>query len=106
MTELRRKSFVLPYSSLPTVPVPVAITLIEPVRRPCARRGAGPGLDLEFHEPLRGEADHLTQEVGVGGLLQQLLEVHGFIGHRWVLGLGQGCGDQTLPKTRDDYRRG
>ena len=35
-------------------------------------RGSGQGLDFQVHQPLRGEADHLTQEVGVGGLLQQL----------------------------------
>jgi hypothetical protein len=47
---------------------------------------ASEALDLQLHQPLRSEADHLAQEVGVGGLLQQVTQVHGFIGHRWVLG--------------------
>jgi hypothetical protein len=29
-----------------------------------------------------GEADHLAEEVGVGGLLQQRLQVHHLVGHR------------------------
>jgi hypothetical protein len=48
--------------------------------------GSGEGFDFQFHQPLRGEADHLAQEVGVGGLLQQFFEVHVSRGHWRVLG--------------------
>jgi putative transposase len=49
-------------------------------------RGSSSGLDFQFHQSLRGEADHLTQEVGVGSLLQQLSQVHDGRGHCRVLG--------------------
>jgi hypothetical protein len=32
--------------------------------------GSGPDFHLEFHQPLRGKADHLAEKVGVGSLLQ------------------------------------
>ena len=37
-------------------------------------------------EALGGEADHLPQEVGVGGLLDQGPQAHHLVGHRWSLG--------------------
>jgi len=40
-------------------------------------RGTGQGLDFQFHQALRGEADHIAEKVGVSGLLQQLSEVYG-----------------------------
>ena len=42
--------------------------------------------DLQLHQALCSEADHLAQEVGVCRLLQQVTEVHVLVGHRWVLG--------------------
>src|ERR1700729_812772 len=70
------------------VAVPVAVTMIQPIRCPGTGLSPGQGLNLQRHQPLSGEADHLTQKVGIAGLFQQGLEVHGLGGHRWVLGLG------------------
>ncbi|WP_003613676.1 MULTISPECIES: hypothetical protein [Methylosinus] len=44
--------------------------------------GAGQGADFELHQPLGGEADHLTQEIRVRGLFQQGAKVHHLVGHR------------------------
>src|SRR6202044_2031904 len=76
--------------SAPGLPaaVPVAVAMIEPIRCPGTGLSPGQGLNLQRHQPLSGEADHLTQKVGIAGLFQQGLEVHGLGGHRWVLGLG------------------
>src|ERR1700729_1453691 len=70
------------------VAVPVAVTMIQPIRCPGTGLSPGQGLNLQRHQPLSGEADHLTQKVGIAGLFQQGLEVHGLGGHRWGLGLG------------------
>jgi hypothetical protein len=40
----------------------------------------------EGSTPLGGEADHLAQNVGVGGLLHERAKAHHFVGHRWFLG--------------------
>jgi hypothetical protein len=32
--------------------------------------------DLELHQALGGKADHLAQEIGVGGLFEERAEVH------------------------------
>ena len=61
-----------------------AVALIEPARGTYVRGSAGQGLDLHVHQSLGGEADPLAQKVGAGGLLQQLVEVHGLVGHRRV----------------------
>jgi hypothetical protein len=58
----------------------------EAIGAAAAVGGSGEGFDFQFHQPLRGEADHLTQEVGIGGLLQQLSQVHVGRGHCRVLG--------------------
>src|SRR3984885_12056903 len=65
--------------------VAVAVALIEPARATHARSSTGQGLDLHIHKTLRSVADHLAQEVGVGGLLQKFLKAHGRYAHRRVL---------------------
>jgi hypothetical protein len=64
----------------------IAVAMDETIGRTSAVWGTGEALDIELHQTLRSEADHLAQEVSVGGLLQQATEVHGVFGHRWVLG--------------------
>ncbi len=70
------------------LPVTFAVTVAvgEAVGVAGSVRGTGEALDLQLHQALGAEADHLAQEVGIGGLLQQATEVHGVFGHRWVLG--------------------
>src|SRR5690606_28976615 len=36
-----------------------------------------------LHQPFSGKADHLTQNIGVGGLFDQSAKVHHIGGHRW-----------------------
>ena len=105
LAQFRDAQFDGPGTGLP-VAIAVAIAVVEPVRRPHARRRAGAAFDFQFHQTLGGKADHMAQEVRIGGLLQKALKVHGLSGHRWVLGFGFSCGDQTLPKIRDDRRCG
>jgi hypothetical protein len=62
-------------AGVPLAPT-VAVAVGETIGIAAAVSGSGEGLDFQLHQSLRGEADHLTQEVGVGGLLQQLSEVH------------------------------
>jgi len=33
--------------------------------------GPGQAFDLQLHQTLRGEADHLAQEIGIGALFQK-----------------------------------
>ncbi|MBJ7401853.1 MAG: hypothetical protein JHD07_00485 [Bradyrhizobium sp.] len=35
-----------------------------------------------------GKADHLAQQIGVGGLLHERAQVHHVVGHRWFLESG------------------
>jgi hypothetical protein len=39
-----------------------------------------------------GKADHLAQQIGVGGLLDKRPQVHHVVGHRWFL--ESGCVSQ------------
>ena len=62
-------------------------------------RRAGQLADLQLHQALGGEADHLAQKIGVGALFQKRAKVHHLVGHRWFL----GCVDArnpTLPENR------
>ncbi len=57
--------------------------------------GAGQPLDLQLHEALGGEADHLAQEIGIGTLFQKGTKSHHFVGRRWIL--GSVVGSATKP---------
>jgi hypothetical protein len=58
--------------------------MVRPLRAALAQRRAGDVLHLQLHQALRGEADHLAQQIGVGALLQESLEAHHLVGHRRV----------------------
>ena len=64
------------------IPVAIAIALGEPVGGSLAKASAGPRANLQLHQPLGGEGDHLAQDIRVGGLPHQRAEVHHLIGHR------------------------
>ena len=38
-------------------------------------------LDVQLHQALGGETDHLAQIIGVGGLFQKRLQGHSVLGH-------------------------
>ena len=82
------------------IPVAIAVALGEPLRRTLAMRRAGSDADLNLHQPLGGEGDHVAKNVGVGGLLHQRAKVHHIVGHRRFLGLRLRFATQTLPKNR------
>ena len=65
-------------------PLAIAVALREPIRAPLAIGRAGQRPDLQLHQPFGGEADHLAQNIGVGGLLHQRAKVHHLVGHRWI----------------------
>jgi len=67
------------------VPVPLAIAvsvnLTQRAARALGRTGRHIGLGL--HDPIGGEGQHVTHQVGVGALLHQFEKRHPFFGHRW-----------------------
>jgi hypothetical protein len=69
------------------VAVAIAIALRHPLGTLLAIAGAGQRTDLQLHQSLGGEADHLAQQIGVRGLLHECTQVH-LIGHRWLLESG------------------
>src|SRR5512134_999487 len=79
--------------------VAVAVALDKSLRAFLAPAGSGHAFDLQLHQAVRGKADHLTQKVGVGALLDQRTQGHHVVGHRSVLGSGLWFSDPTL------YRR-
>ena len=48
--------------------------------------GSGEASHFQLHQALGGEANHVAQEIGVGGLLEQSLKGHSLVGHRRILG--------------------
>ena len=70
------------------VALPVAVALGQPLRVLLAIGRPGQAADLHLHQPLGGKADHLPQQIGVGGLLYERAQVHDLVGHRWFLGSG------------------
>lgn len=64
------------------VTVAIAVALGEPPGVLLAEGRAGQSADFQLHQPLGGEADHLAQNVGVGGLLHERAKVHHLVGHR------------------------
>ena len=52
-------------------PVAVAVAVGDTIRRALAVSGAGQALDLQCHQPLGREADHLAKQIGIGALLQK-----------------------------------
>jgi hypothetical protein len=68
----------------PGLPVALAVAVAphQSVRAALAMRRAGQFAHLQFHQALRGEADHLAQEGRVGALLQHLAKGDPVVGHR------------------------
>jgi hypothetical protein len=85
-------------SGLP-VAIAVAVALGEAFGALFAISRAGQRTDLQLHQSLGGEADHLTQNVGVGGLLHERAKAHHVVGHRWFLGCVGGR-NPILPANR------
>ena len=54
----------------------------DTIRRALAVPGAGQALNLQCHQPLGREADHLAKHIGIGALLQKRAQGHHVLGHR------------------------
>jgi hypothetical protein len=65
------------------IPVAVAAALSQPHRILLAVASTGRTADLQLHQPLGRKADHHTQQIGVGTLLNKRAHVHHIVGHRW-----------------------
>src|SRR5215204_5058962 len=76
--------------------VAIAVGLGKPIGALLAEAGASQASDFQLHQPLSGKADHLAQQIGVGGLLHKRAQVHHLVGHRWFLESGW-CRNPTLP---------
>src|SRR5262249_19671018 len=70
------------------VAVAIAVALGATLSALLTITGAGEAFDFQLHQALRRKADHLAQEIGVGGLLDQGTKVHLLVGHRWLLESG------------------
>lgn len=64
------------------VPVAVPVALRQPLTALLAVLGAGLRADLQFHQPLGREADHLAQKIRIAALLHERAQVHHRFGHR------------------------
>jgi hypothetical protein len=74
---------------LPTT-LPVAVSVVDPLRAPHPSRSPGEPVDLGRHQPLAGIGQQLANQVRIGTLLDQLQQRHSLVGHRrlrWVPGL-------------------
>lgn len=58
------------------VPIEVAVPLGTAHRALLALGRACSGADLQFHQPFYRKADHLPQQIGVSGLLDEVPQVH------------------------------
>src|SRR5579883_197118 len=81
------------------VAIAVAVALRQPVRRALAMPGAGLRADLQLHQPLGGEGDHVAKNIRVGGLLHESAKVHHLVGH-WGSSNQVGSSNPTLPENR------
>jgi hypothetical protein len=97
--ELRDAQLDRPGPRLPD-PVAVAVALRQPIRALLAPRRSGLAADVELHEPLGSEAEHLTHQIGVGRLLQQPLKGHHLVGHRFGAPVQVDLHNPTLPENR------
>jgi len=67
----------------PGVPVPLAVAVAVRLAQRAARAlgRAGGYLGLGLHDPLGGEGQHVSHQVGVGALLDQFQKGHSLLGH-------------------------
>lgn len=74
-------------ASLPN-PVAVAVALRQTLGALLAIGGPGLAFHFHLHQTLGGKADHLAQQIRIGGLLHERSQVHHLVGHRWFLESG------------------
>ncbi|MFK4495905.1 hypothetical protein ABIF86_000196 [Bradyrhizobium japonicum] len=84
-------------------PIAVAVALDLSFLALLAVRGSGQALDLQLHQPVGGKADHLAQEISIGGLLYERAQVHHVVGHRWFLESGWLSQSKHYRRIIDDH---
>lgn len=82
------------------ITVAVAVALRQPLGALLAVRRAGELANLQVHQPLRGEADHLTQQIGVTALLHRYARRDHVDGQFRSLGLRFVSANPTLAEDR------
>ena len=70
----------------PRLLIAVAIALREAVAGALAGSCASQRAHLQLHQALGGEANHVAQNISVGGLFDECAQVHHGVGHRRILG--------------------
>ena len=69
--------------------VPVAVALVDAIRRSLAVRRTGQTFDLQRHQALDRKADHLAKQIGIRTLFLQGLQGHHVVGgHRGTPSVG------------------
>ncbi len=66
--------------------------------------GARLGANLEFHQPFGRKADHLAQNIRVGGLLHKRAKVHHLVGH-WGSSVALMFATQPYRRIANDRRK-
>jgi hypothetical protein len=87
------------------VAVAVSVALELPHWGARAFGRAGPGLDLGLHDPIGRVGQHLSHEVTIGLLLNQLDQRHSLFGHRHLRCRFQVSQPEPFPKIGDDRQR-
>ncbi len=85
------------------VAIPVAVALGQPLGALLAVGRARALADLQLHQPLGAITNRLTQQIGVGALLHQRLQVHHVVGHLRSSSRVASA-NPSLPKIVDDRR--
>ena len=85
------------------VAIAIAVALDQPVGRAFAERGSSQPGHFHLHQPLGRKADHVAQNVGVGGLLHERAK------RRWFLGCVGGSqpdptGESSMTAAREATR--
>src|SRR6476620_3869998 len=78
-------------------PCVAAVALVDALAGTFAVRGTEQHIGLERDPQLRGEANHLSQQTGIGGLLLKSLKRNLVVGHRGVLGSELRVATQFYP---------
>lgn len=73
-------------SSTAPDPVAAAVALGQALGAALAVGSLALAVDFQFDQTLARKADHLTQQIGIGGLLHERAQVRHIVAHRWFLG--------------------
>lgn len=63
-------------------PLPIAVTPVQPLRRPLVPPGPDQALHVRLHQELQHGLSNRPQEAAVAGLLQELGQGQSVLGHR------------------------